>query len=178
MVVGVLALVAAPRGRADAHSTPGGRTIVAQPECGALAVLATYRPPSGTRGDTLGMLVKMARPKQQRAYAEAAMTLRAIGPLRVEIDGVAAAWEDVRVKLVEDPPGSGRAAGVVLATLPIPDGEHVVRLIVDDAGEHTATSWIDRSSGRIAEAGPSPAGETMNGSVTLDWRWSGSCERQ
>lgn len=167
--------LAAAEGSAGAHMIPGDRTLVAQPECGGLALLATYHVPSGARGEVVDLLIRRASRSRRRAAAEAAMTIRALAGVRLELDGKEQPWDRVAVKLVEDPPGSGRAALVVLATVAFEPGAHTARLRVDDSGEPTAVSWNDRTSGGIAESGPVSAGAATQGPVTLEWTWREQC---
>lgn len=168
LVASLLVIVSAP---AAAHFVPGERLVVVQAEPAAVALLVTFRPPSGIANDFLGIEAAWARPGHGGAFVRSLLALRALAPLNLRLDGEQLPFEDLRIKLVEDPPGTGRAAVAVLVTAKLNPGAH--RLVVDIAQpkEPTSTQWVDRTGGRIRAFGPRPAGVPFQdrGELVLSW---------
>lgn len=164
----VLLLLAAS---AEAHFVPGERLVIVQAEPRSVAILVSYRPPSGIVSDFLGADSAWARPGRKAEFVRALLALRALAPLTILLDGAPLPLGDMEIKLAEDPPGTGRAAVAVLVTAALPPGAH--RLVVDVAAarEPTSTQWLDRAAGRIASFGPRPAGVPFQdkGELVLAW---------
>ncbi len=162
-------LAAAP---AAAHYVPGERIVVVQAEPASVAILVSYRPPSGIVASFLGADAAWARPGRKADFVRALLALRALAPLTLLLDGKPLPLGGMQVKLAEDPPGTGRPAVAVLVTAPLPGGAGH-RVIVDIAAtrEPTSTQWLDRSGGRIAAFGPRPAGVPFpdKGELVLAW---------
>jgi hypothetical protein len=158
LLLAVWALAPPARG----HSVRGERDVVVQAERDAVAVLVSYRPPPGPA------------PSRARELEKAALTARALAPLRLALDGTPLAGAAIEVKLVEDPPASGRPLLVALVTAPVAAGEHRLTVDVSDDREPTSTMWIDRSSGRVREHGPGPSGPAGafrgRGQLVVVWR--------
>jgi hypothetical protein len=143
---------------AHAHSVPGGRDVVVQAEADAVAILVSYRPSTET----------WIPPQPGKERARLALARRALAVLEVKLDGVPLEGK-LELKLGEE---NGRPLLVALLTAPVPAGRR--RLTVDVAAdrEPTATRWLDRSGGRVASAGPRPAGESFQdrGQLVVEWR--------
>jgi hypothetical protein len=156
---------------AEAHFVPGERLIVVQAEPRAVAILVSYRPPSGIISDFLGVDATWSRPGARAAFVKALLALRALAPLTLRLDGAPLAPGTMQIKLAEDPPGTGRPAVAVLVTAALPAGPHQLTVDVAAAREPTSTQWIDRTGGRIAQFGPRPAGVPFQdrGELVLAW---------
>jgi hypothetical protein len=146
---------------AQAHYFPGARDVVVQAEEGAVAVLVSYRPSSQTPIPLVG-----------RALMKATLAVRAMATVRVALDGHPLASGKLEVKLVEDPPGSGRPLTLVLLTADVPPGARRLTVDVGEDQEPTSTRWLDRSKGRVRGYGPRPSGEPFQGrgQLVVDWR--------
>jgi hypothetical protein len=151
-------LLASP---AAAHYFPGARDVVVQAEEGSVAMLVTYRPSSRT-----------AVPAAARGLLKAMLAARAMATLKVALDGRPPEKGSLDVKLVEDPPGSGRPLLLVLMTAEVPPGARRLTVDVEEDLEPTSTRWLDRSGGRVRSSGPRPAGEPFQGRgrLVVDWR--------
>jgi hypothetical protein len=164
----LLALLAAPP--VDAHVYPGERQVLVQAEPGGVAVLVTFRPPSGRFTDLLELDARFALGGTR--LVKAVLAARALGVLELRLDGARLEPTAIEAKLVEDPPRSGRRVVAVLVSAAVPPGAHRLEIDVAAPVEPTATVWVDRSGGRIVDAGPRPAGVPFQdrGRLVLDWR--------
>jgi hypothetical protein len=151
---------------AEAHFVPADRMIVVQAEPDGVAVLVTYRPPSGERSVLTGLSARH-RPDVLRAL----LSVQAVAGVALSADGAPLAAGSVETKLVEDPPGSGRATVVVLLTARRPPRARSVNVSVVDFGEPTRTKWVDRSRGRIAQFGPVAADQWIGGRSAISLVW-------
>ncbi len=165
--VAILMLLAGPAG---AHTFPGERQVVVQAEASTLAVLITFRPPSGLFSDVLELDARFSLGGTR--LVKTVLAARALAVLAMRLDGTPLVTSDAQVKLVEDPPDSGRRLVAVLLTAEVPPGAHKLELDVASPVEPTATLWLDRSGGRIADYGPRPAGVPFQdrGRLVLEWR--------
>jgi hypothetical protein len=151
---------------AEAHYVPADRMIVVQAEPDGLAVLVTYRPPSGDRSALTGL-----NARHRADVLKALLSVQAIAGLAIQADGVTLPLDSVEAKLAEDPPGSGRGAVVLLLTARRPAGARELTVSVADLGEPTRLSWLDRSRGRVAEFGPVSAGQWLRGQAAVSLIW-------
>lgn len=157
-------------GPVRAHFFPGERQVIVQAERDAVAILVTLRPPSGLFADVLELDAHFTLGGDK--LVKAVLAARALGVLEIELDGKPFAPADMQVKLVEDPPKTGKKLVAILMSGTIPAGKHRLEINVATPVEPTATSWLDRSQGRIAAYGPRPAGVPFQdrGQLVLEWR--------
>ena len=94
---------------AQAHFFPGARDVVVQAEEGSVALLVSYRPSSRT-----------PFPAAARGLMKALLAIRAMQTLKVNLDG--RPMDKLEVKLVEDPPGTGRPLLLMLLSAEVPAG--------------------------------------------------------
>jgi hypothetical protein len=151
---------------AGAHFMPGDRMIVVQAEPRSLALLVSYKPPSGVVNDLLDGEAALNRAHRKGLYAA-----RALAPIKVKLDGAPLDLTDSQIKLVEDPPGSGRTTVVVLISGKIPAGAHRVTVDVAQSPEPTSTEWIDHSEGNVVEFGPRPSGTWVHDRASVELVW-------
>lgn len=144
---------------AQAHFFPGARDVVVQAEEGSVALLVTYRPSSRT-----------PYPAAAHGLMKALLAIRALQTLNVSLDG--RPLEKLEVKLVEDPPGTGRPLLLVLLSGAVPAGARHLTVDVGEDLEPTSTRWLDRSNGRVTNFGPRPQGVPFQGRgrLVVDWR--------
>ena len=151
---------------AEAHFVPADRMVVVQAEPDGLAVLVSYRPPSGNRTALTGLAAH-----QRADVLKALLSVQAVAGLALAADGAPLPVTSVEAKLAEDPPGSGRAAIVLLITARRPAGARELTVSVADLGEPTRLQWLDRSRGRVVDYGPVPAGRWLSGQAALSLIW-------
>jgi hypothetical protein len=149
------------------HRAPGGRSVVAQVEPCQLVLLVSWTPPSGD--ETNALLADAARAPGRRAGAgdrlRALYAARALAPLSIRADGQSLSPRSFEVKLVRDPPRSGRVAAVVLVSFALPPA--MVALEIANTDSHrTRFSWVDRSNGRFASPG-APTGRWSSGVASI-----------
>jgi hypothetical protein len=163
----ILVVLAALGSVARAHYIPSDRLVVVQAEPRGVALLVTFHPDAGTLGRTLG--VDAMAHGGSTTFLRWIYTARALAPLHAFLDGKPLAWDHLDMKLVEDPPGTGRASVVVLLDATIGEGAHRLEVRVDPSPEPTESEWIDRASGEVI--GP-PDQKVVNGAtaILLDWK--------
>jgi hypothetical protein len=146
---------------AEAHYFPGARDVVVQAEEHSVAVLVSYRPSSQT-----------PVPAVARGLMKVLLAARALGTVQLALDGRPLEKGTLEVKLLEDPPRSGRLLALVLLTAEVPAGARRLTVDVGEDQEPTSTRWLDRSHGRVRAYGPRPPGEPFQGrgQLVVDWR--------
>lgn len=169
LIAGLAALLLA--GVAAAHSLPARRSIAVQAEKDALVVLAVWTAPAGEPGAVFDLTAALASRGKARAALEARLAARALGPLRLMIDGEPLVPGALHTRLVEDPPRSGRHAVAVLAEAAIPAGAHEVTVTLGPTGDATRMSFLDRSSGAAVASGRVPDGLLAPPGTTFTIRW-------
>jgi hypothetical protein len=165
--VRALLLVCALGATAHAHYVPADRMVVVQAEPEGVAVLITYRPASGERTMLTGL-----QARHRRDVLTALLGVQAIAGLGLTADGAPLAVSSLSTKLVEDPPGTGRAVVVVLVTADRPAAARELTVSVADLGEPQRLKWLDRSRGRVVESGPVAADRWLDGRSAISLVWS------
>jgi len=152
--------LAVPAG-ALGHRVPGGRSVVAQIEQCELVLMVAWHPQSGDEADALRVHAARGAVKAPRSGDGAAGRLRALygaramAPLSIRADGRLLSPRSVEVKLVRDPPGSDRLAGVALVSYEL--GPDVRGLEIANNDPHrTRFSWVDRSDREFSSTGLAP----------------------
>lgn len=133
------------------HRAPGGRSVVAQVEPCELVLLVSWIPPSGDEADALLAHAGAAKAEPGERL-RALYAARALAPLSIRADGQPLAARALEVKLVRDPPRSGRVATVVLVTYALPAAVKTLEIANTDS-HRTRFSWVDRSAGRFTSPG-------------------------
>lgn len=161
---------------ARAHGTnPARRSVAVQAEHDAAVLLVTWTVPSGDAGLAYTGLAAWGRHGEAaRRALTTELAAKAIGPLEIRLDGIAVHPKDVKVKLAEDPPGSGRLAAAVLLTVPIDGGTHRLECSIRAAPEITLITGIDRSRGRASIATPGITPLLSGEAFVVTWRGSGA----
>lgn len=129
---------------AAAHRTPGSRSVVAQVDSSSLVLLVAWKPPSGPLADSLSAMAKTAGAERQADRLRSLYASRAVGPLQVRLDGQVATPTATRVKLVEDPVGSGRLAVVAMVEFALPAATFAIEIRNSDT-KLSRFMWLDRS---------------------------------
>jgi hypothetical protein len=157
------------QGVAGAHYIPSDRLVVVQAEPHAVAMLVTFHPDTGALGRVLNVPAVGLAPNGSTTFLRWIYAARAIAPLHAFLDGKPLAWAHLDAKIVEDPPGTGRASVAVLLDAPVGEGPHRLELRVDPSPEPTESEWVDRADGAVI--GP-PAQQIVNGAtaILLDWK--------
>ncbi|HVO30335.1 MAG TPA: hypothetical protein VMV18_06350 [bacterium] len=160
-----------------AHTNPARRSIAVQAEDHAAVVLVQWTVPSGEYGFAYGAMALWGRRgTEARDSLQATLAAKAVGPVAVTLDGVSV---DVtpQVKLVEDPPRSGRLSAAVLLDVPVPDGDHELAVALRQGAETTVITGIDRSRGRATIA-PAADPELLPGRpFVVRYRAAGAAHR-
>jgi hypothetical protein len=139
----VAGVVAAPVA-APAHQFPSTRWVVVQVDSDRITLLVGYQP--GTTAADVAMLANVARtPERLQSRAlRSLMQSRAIAPIGLRIDDVAATPRSIETKIFVDPPGSDRLAVAVLVTYDLPPRE--AQVAIDLADDKARISWVDRTT--------------------------------
>ena len=157
---------------AIAHTNPARRSVAVQAERNAIVMLVTWTVPSGEPGEVYAASAAWGRRGADgRKALQASLAAKAIGPLTLTLDGVPVASPEMKVKLTEDPPGSGRAAVAVLLSATIPAGEHTASISIRPDSDPTRVMFVDRSAGRAGKTWVAPDGDTLDETrpVTITW---------
>ncbi|MBP6630819.1 MAG: hypothetical protein KBG28_07510 [Kofleriaceae bacterium] len=131
---------------ASAHPDPANRTVVAQLEPCSMALLVSYQPGNEREAQAFAAeLDALGRAKRSSALRDL-IGARALAGIAVVQGGIRRPLRQVELKLVADPPGSGRVAIAALATAPLSAGDGPLVVQVGDA--KTRFSWVNQAETR------------------------------